>query len=941
MPLRRATFLDKALRSCGWLTFLSYFGVFKGLWYNRGMKKSVKRGSMGVYSSLTSRRKELAKVSRRKDDEKSLRPLPKDQPARFFAHFRWERIKAYWFSKAGLRRIGKIFAACVLLGIIGVGALFVYYKSQLKEISLNDLTISETVNTYLDRNGEVLWEDKGDADYRLVVDDDQISQYVRQATVALEDRNFYSHPGIDLGGLVRAAISTLTHKGVQGGSTLTQQLIKQVYFADEAASENRGGISRKIKELILSIELEKMYSKEQIITMYLNESPYGGRRNGIESAAQTYFGKSAKDLTLAESALLAGIPNNPAVLNPYNEYGHEALIERQHKALDVMVELGYISKEEAEEAKEVPILDQILPESHQYTDIKAPHFVMQVKSLLEEKYGIQVMREGGFTIKTTLDLRAQEMAENAVAEGDKLRYKNGSDNIAMTSIDVETSQVIAMVGSINWETPVYGEVNAAVSPLEPGSTIKPLLDYTPLFSLTGDTVYSPGTVLTDENIDKIYCAGTAGPCSMSNATGKFHGDITIRESLSNSLNIGAVKALSIVGVQEGLEVLHELGDTSYCSDLSAGLSIAIGSGCTVKMVEHANAYATIARGGSYKDLAYVLEIKDGSGKVIESWHDNEGKRVVDEQVAYEISSILSDAESRAKYNFGSQSYSFGFIVPGVWTASKTGTTTTANSSVAKDSWMVSYSTALATVVWNGNHDGKGLTSSTNEIVRRVANNFMEPVHKELYTEEGKWKSGDQPIRPAGIQDLTVAGRKDIWPSWFNDEKSGIEREKVAFNMNSYFRATSCTPEAWKIEVEVSKWTDPVTGTEIVTVEEPYKYNELDTCSGVYGGEVIQIEAVESSAVSGEISRLEISFTEPESGATLEDYTITVDGSVDQSGPITRGILAGGIYYFVRGTEKQIRVEVTDSDGKVYVETFTIPTKTTQSTQSSSSSGTRQ
>lgn len=274
---------------------------------------------MGVYSSLVSQKKKITdkvksasskagKGSRAKGPAKPLAPLPKEQPARFFAHFRWERIKAYWFSKEGAKRIGKIFAACVLLGIIAVGALFVYYKAQLKEIELNDLTISETVNTYLDRNGVVLWEDKGDADYRLVVDGDQISTYVRQATVALEDRNFYTHPGVDIGGLIRAVLSTVTGQGVQGGSTLTQQLIKQVYFSNEASSANRGGISRKIKELILSIELEKMYSKEQIITMYLNESPYGGRRNGIESAAQTYFGIPARSADSASVRSFALFP---------------------------------------------------------------------------------------------------------------------------------------------------------------------------------------------------------------------------------------------------------------------------------------------------------------------------------------------------------------------------------------------------------------------------------------------------------------------------------------------------------------------------------------------------------------------------------------------------------------------------------------------------------
>ena len=220
--------------------------------------KSSKRGKMGVYSSLiTDQTRKLAKsvqkkagqVSKKKKtpENPNLKPLPKEQPARFFAHFRWERIKAYWFSKAGAKRIGKIFAACCLIGIIAVGALFVYYKNQLKEIQLNDLRISETVNTYLDRNGEVLWEDKGDADYRLVVEEDQIATYARQATVAIEDKSFYNHPGVDISALMRATLSTLSGKGVQGGSTLTQQLIKQLFFSDEAASANRGGIARKVK----------------------------------------------------------------------------------------------------------------------------------------------------------------------------------------------------------------------------------------------------------------------------------------------------------------------------------------------------------------------------------------------------------------------------------------------------------------------------------------------------------------------------------------------------------------------------------------------------------------------------------------------------------------------------------------------------------------------
>ncbi len=881
---------------------------------NDSRKRSEKRTSFGAYSSLVKQKK---KATAKSAKTASLAPLPKEQPARFFAHFRWERIKAYWFSKAGAKRIGKIFAACCLIGIICVGVLFVYYKNQLKEVELNDLTISDTVNTYLDRNGVVLWEDKGNADYRLVVEEGDISTYVRQATVALEDRNFYSHPGVDIWGLMRAAVSTLSGHGVQGGSTLTQQLIKQVYFADEAFSENRGGISRKIKELILSIELEKMYSKEQIITMYLNESPYGGRRNGIESAAQTYFGKSAKELNLAESALLAGIPNNPAVLNPYNEYGHEALIARQHKALDVMVEMGYITKEEAEEAKAVPILDQILPETHQYTDIKAPHFVMEVKAQLEAKYGIQTMRTGGYTIKTTLDYRAQEMAEQAVATGATLMKANNSDNVALASVDVETSQVLAMVGSVDWNTPVYGEVNATTSLLEPGSTIKPILDYSTLFSMKdGDIVFGPGSILRDENIDALYCAGATGPCAMTNATGRFHGDITIRQSLSNSLNIGAVKALAIAGIDNGIEMAHALGDVSYCSDSSGGLSIAIGSGCGVKAIEHANAYASIARGGTYKDLAYVLEVKDSSGKVVESWQDTAGKRAIDEQVAYMLSDILSDAKSRSQINFGQMSYDFGFIVPGVWTASKTGTTTTANSAVTKDSWMASYSTAIATVVWNGNHDGSGLTSSTNQVVRRVVNDYMENVHKNLYAQEGKWKSGDQPVRPAGIQELTVAGRTDIWPSWYNEKKSGTSKDMVEFNKDNHKRASACTPKSKRVEIEVTKVIDPFTKKGTYVAPDPYDYNAEDDCTGGNASSPAEIADLVTISQTSDGKALQIDF-DMDAFGTLSSYTLYIDGLQKRSGSIGINQISNGITQYLVGGEEQAVLEVTDSQSNTY------------------------
>lgn len=867
------------------------------------LKKSggrlAKKSKMSLYSSLVYKsRADADRRARKKAEE--LAKLPKEPLKRFLARLEPKKVASFIFSREGAKAILKGVAVLALLGMVLIGGLFLYYKKDLDAVKLDELKVSETVNRYLDRNGKVLWEDKGNGDYRLVVKGNEISTYMRQATVAIEDRNFYNHPGVDMRALIRATASTLTGRGVQGGSTLTQQLIKQIYFSDEAKNRSLSGLPRKIKEMILSIEVEKMYNKEQLITMYLNESPYGGRRNGVQSAAQTYFGKNAKELNLAESALLAAIPNNPGILNPYNRSGNKALIERQRKTLDAMVDMGYISEKEAKKAKKVAILDQIKPEVEQMKDIKAPHFVLETRKKLEEKYGVKTMRAGGFTIKTTLDYKAQEMAEKAVQNGANLMYVNGSDNISLSSVDVETGQIIAMVGSSGWDKPIYGQVNAATSLLEPGSTIKPILDYTPLFTQRDGQNFGPGSVLRDENIDSIYCAGAKSGCQLRNYSGRFSGDVTARQALASSLNIPAVKALYINGVKNSLKIAHGLGDKSYCKKSNdAGLAIAIGSGCSVMPIEHANTYASLARGGVYKPLSYVLEVKNSSGDVLESWQDKEGKRVVDEQVAYMVQDILGDPAARA-IGFGGQGYSFGFNVPGVWTGSKTGTTTTSVSSVTKDSWMASFSPAVATVVWNGNHDGRGLNNSSNTVVRRVVADYMEPVHKNLYATNGKWKTGQKPVKPAGIQYLSINGRKDIWPSWFNAKKSGAIRQTLEFNKYNKKLASSCTADEYKISVEVTKTIDPISKREIWFVPDGYDRNNKDDCS------------YRPPEISLMRSGKKLSFSLAAGSQSTGQYELIVDGAT-----VDRGTANGGtnsLNYSLTCKENSIKLTLQDGAG---------------------------
>lgn len=896
-------------------------------------KEKKAESNLSLYANLAHKRRSKKDAEARKRAE-YLASLPKNPALRLLARLHPKRVFAFVFSKRGafffLKAVGVSVVALILL----VGGLFLYFQKDLNQIRPSEINkrVQTTVSKYYDRNGELLWEDKGTGDYKLVVESSEISDWAKKATVAIEDREFYKHKGVDLWAIIRATVNNFKGGATQGGSTLTQQLVKQVFFADEAAERGIKGIPRKIKEMILAIEVERMYNKDQIIALYLNESPYGGRRNGIESGAQTYFKKSAKDLTLAEASLLAAIPNNPAIYNPYNTQFNKSLIERQHKVLNDMVEMGYVSKQEADEAKKVAILDTIQPETDQYKDIKAPHFVLEVKKKLEEEFGVKVIRAGGLTVKTTLDLKAQNFAETAVANGAQTLYLTGADNIAMTSVDVETGQVIAQVGSVDYNKTGYGQTNAATSTLDPGSSIKPIVDYAPLFNKK-DVAYTPGTVLRDENIDRIYCGGNSGGCQLRNFTGRFYGDVSIRQSLGSSLNIAAVKALHIVGAKDGIQTARDLGDISYCAGNSqAGLSAAIGGGCSVKQDEHTNAYATLARNGVYKPLSYVLEVKNSSGEKIKEWKDSP-KQAIDSQAAYMVSDILADANARSLV-FGSQAQSFGFVVPNVWTASKTGTTDDSKGH-AKDSWMMGYSSAVATGVWSGNHDGSALRTSRNDTVRRVMNDYMAAVHHNLYATNGKWKAGDKVARPSGIQDCTISGRRDICPSWWSQSRSNSTSREEIFDTISKKKATECTPESTRIKLAVTEITDPITKKKTISAPDGYNFEEKDdvhSCSDakpvVSGVEYSQHSSTNSYRISGRIFR---------GKAAIKSVSVKVDGAVVAT-PSGESFTVD--YNFASSSQK-VTVEVTDELGYVDSKTYPAPTGISASAGSASTQSSSQ
>ena len=849
---------------------------------------------MNLYANLAQKHKTKKDKDSRARAE-YLATLPKHPVKRFFYRLHPKRLAKYWLSKRGGLMALKILGVGILLMLLLIGGMFAYFRKDLDKIRPGELAkrVQTTVTKYYDRNDNLLWEDKGTGNYQLVVESNQISDYLKKATVAIEDRDFYKHHGVSISGIMRAMLSTASRRQVQGGSTLTQQLVKQVFFADEAGDRSISGIPRKIKEIILAIEVERMYSKDQILSLYLNESPYGGRRNGAESAAQTYFGKHAKDLTLAEAALIAGIPQNPTYYNPYNTAGNKALIARQHTVLDYMAEQGVITKDEAEKAKKIDILSTLKPQTEQLENIKAPHFLLMVRNQLSKELGESVVGRGGLTIKTTLDWRIQEKLENemksffATGRPDAVRISNG----AATVEDVQTGQIVALVGSRDFNYAGFGQDNAAVSYIQPGSTIKSLV-FAQLFDKhDSKQAYGSGTVLADENIDKLYGA------TLRNWDNKFMGAINVRRALALSRNVPAIKAAYIVGdgsAKPVVEGIRRMGDTNYCRQEENaggyGLGAAIGA-CGTKQTELVNAYSTLARMGVQKDVSSVIEVKNSQGETLKKWKD-EGKQVIDSQSAYIVNDILSDRTPGLHGWMG---------VNGVRTSAKTGTSD--KGSQPKDLWIVNYSPALVMGMWLGNSDTSVIGTSSSNFGMPVIRSVMEFAHTQVYAKEGKWKSGQWYQRPSGIQ--TVNG--ELYPSWWNKRQSQ-STEKITFDKVSKKKATNCTPDGAKEEIEVTKVIDPLTKKESISVPAGYDANSEDD---VHKCDDTKPQ-IGSMSVSRSGNKYTISVDISAGTWELAAIEITVDGKSIKSSEITSGGKQTATVEFEEAGTHTVSVTVRDS-----------------------------
>lgn len=582
---------------------------------------------------------------------------------------------------------------------------------------------------FYDRNGRLLYR-LYEGRNRSLVTLSELPKYLIQATIAIEDKNFYKHGGIDLEAIFRAAIHNIKSENQEGASTITQQLIKNSLLTPEKT------YSRKIKEMILALWAESKYSKNDILQMYFNETPYGGPTWGIKAASETYFNKEPKDLNLAEAAFLAGLPASPSQFSPYGTHP-ELGLERQKQVLSRMVEEKYITQSQMDQALEGNL--NIVPPQD---NIKAPHFVFYIKDLLSQKYGPRVVSQGGLKIVTSLDLTLQEKVEKIVAdEVNNLSPLNVQNGASMVT-DPKTGQILAMVGSKDFHQPLFGNFNATIALRQPGSSIKPV-NYATAFKQG----FSPGNTILDALV--TFRDEWGNSYSPVNYDGGFHGPVSIRQALGSSLNVPAVKMLSIVGLDNMIQTAKDLGITTFDDPKRYGLSLTLGGG-EVKMVEMMGAYGSFSQQGILNKVTGILKVTDSSGNILEEYQ-KDGTQAVTAQVAYMINSILSDNSARS-IAFGVNSL---LNIPNV--AVKTGT-----SDNKRDNWTFGYWPDFVVGVWVGNNDNSPMDPKLTSGITGAAPiwNKITKVLLETHPSLGFTK-------PDGVNIASVDGRRDLIISGFS------------------------------------------------------------------------------------------------------------------------------------------------------------------------------
>jgi membrane peptidoglycan carboxypeptidase len=768
-----------------------------------------------------------------------LSSLPAQPWKRLLYRMNPKRIAKYWFSREGALMALKITGVSFVVGFLLLVGVFAYFRKDLPKINdVNGSNFGGSI-TYYDRTGTVLLYQDYDAKKRVPVKDEQIAEVMKQATLAIEDRNFFEHGAFDTKGIARAALNEVKggSGGRQGGSTITQQLVKL-----SEGWENERTVSRKIKELILAVELEREYSKKEILTGYLNMAPYGNVNYGVETAAQDYFGVSAKDLSLAQAAMLASIPKAPGSLSPFsspefnkslgtNYFDKEWLIDRQHYILDVMKNEKYITAAERDAAKKVDILAQVKSRQDKYVNIKAPYFVKAAKDELYKTFPRAVVDNGGWKVVTTVDMDLQALAEKSMADGRAQMTRQRADVGAFVAEDNETGQIVALVGGWGLDTPGYGENNYANQMyISPGSSIKP---YNYVTFIDNNKNVGAGSVLYDTQgpIAQYTCTNRARPESGGNCLFDFDrrypGPMTLRYALGGSRNVPAVKAFtsavpndtspgrtnSINKVISTIDGLMDNPDGYRCFKDDADVTTAtkadetqcfasagIGDGAYLHLDDHVNGIASLSRLGKSLPKTYILKVTNASGKTLKEFKQPAGKQIVKPDSAYIVNDMASDPSASYLGNSCTEQGCSGLKFhryKGWKIGIKTGTTNN-----LLDGMLVSWSKKYSAGIWVGNHTRTVPYSGQPEnMTAPIMKQFMQGAHDRAGAADN-WKE------PAGIKtapsfinrskngsgQIVPSRSTDIFPSWYVGKATSTNEvlDKVSNKL-----ATSCTPSLAK------------------------------------------------------------------------------------------------------------------------------------------------
>ncbi|MEE8131716.1 MAG: PBP1A family penicillin-binding protein [Candidatus Paceibacterota bacterium] len=639
--------------------------------------------------------------------------------------------------------------------------------------------ITQSTKIY-DRTGDVLLYEIHGEEKRTIIPFEEIPEYLKQATIAIEDQNFYTHPAFDWRSIIRALfINLLKGRVVQGASTITQQLAKNAFLTPERT------FSRKIKELILSYWLEGRYSKDEILNLYLNQIPYGANAYGIEAASQTYFSKPAKELSLAESAVLAALPKAPSYYSPWGTHADE-LENRKNYILNQMFKLEFIDEEEKirNQNKELKFT------SPNIGSIKAPHFVMMVREYLNNKYGEEIIEKGGLKIITTLDWSLQEIAERVVKEGAERNEElyNGK-NAALVAQDAKTGQILTLVGSRDYfDIENEGNFNVANQGLrQPGSAFKPFV-YITAFKKG----YSPETIIFDlltefdttGNPDKSY--------QPENFDQIFRGPVTFRQALAQSINLPSVKVLYLANIDDTIKTAQDFGIATLKERGRYGLSLVLGGG-EVKLIEMVDAYSVFSQEGIKRQQTLILEIKDPQGKTLEKYVD-QATKVADSQFTRLINDILSDQETRRGLFQNSLNLT---IFPDREVALKTGTTND-----YKDAWAIGYTPSLVIGVWAGNNDNQPMQKQGSSILAAI------PIWHNFLSEAFINQPFESFNKPAPIFQTKPILRGEYIMNYELDDETFPQIHNILYYVNKN-DPTGPEPQSPEQNPQFKNWEEPV------------------------------------------------------------------------------------------------------------------------------------